>query len=98
MAKYIAAAGGEHALNSIHSMYAIGKVKMGRVGEIGGFLLWQKLPDLWSLELMVSGFKISDGKSRGGRILTRLADHPPPLPTGDSFFISSFTIILGVAI
>ncbi|KAJ0465862.1 hypothetical protein HanRHA438_Chr14g0677001 [Helianthus annuus] len=34
-------------------------------GEMGGFVLWQKKPDLWSLELVVSGYKItagSDGK------------------------------------
>ncbi|KAK7409972.1 hypothetical protein VNO78_00421 [Psophocarpus tetragonolobus] len=33
--------------------------------EVGGFVLWQKKPDLWCLELVVSGFKIcagSDGK------------------------------------
>ncbi|KAL6554628.1 hypothetical protein OROHE_007367 [Orobanche hederae] len=84
--QYIAAAGGEHALNSIESMYAIGKVKMAAAelvagedqfslknntklknvinhggGEVGGFVLWKKKPDLWSLELMVSGYKISAG-------------------------------------
>ncbi|XP_059317887.1 uncharacterized protein LOC132068331 [Lycium ferocissimum] len=84
--QYIAAAGGEHALNSINSMYAMGKVKMlasefiegdglgvnnGKVmkiksakngaGEMGGFVLWQKRPDLWSIEIVVSGCKISAG-------------------------------------
>ncbi|PHT82134.1 hypothetical protein T459_15149 [Capsicum annuum] len=84
--QYIAAAGGEHALNSINSMYAMGKVKMmasefiegdglgmnnGKVmkiksakngaGEMGGFVLWQKRPDLWSIELVVSGCKVSAG-------------------------------------
>ncbi|KAG6418568.1 hypothetical protein SASPL_120772 [Salvia splendens] len=61
--QYVAAAGGEHALNSIGSMYAMGKVKMAASefdakvknmrqgeGEIGGFVLWQKRPDLWSLD------------------------------------------------
>ncbi|XP_076882996.1 uncharacterized protein LOC143531625 [Bidens hawaiensis] len=40
-------------------------VKNGGVGEMGGFVLWQKRPDLWSLELVVSSHKItagSDGK------------------------------------
>ncbi|KAK1441448.1 hypothetical protein QVD17_07352 [Tagetes erecta] len=94
--QYIASTGGEHALNSVDSMFAVGKVKMvasefiaggdgismnkmslgGGVmkiksvrndggGEMGGFVLWQKRPDLWSLELVVSGCKItagSDGK------------------------------------
>ncbi|KAF5800056.1 hypothetical protein HanXRQr2_Chr07g0311661 [Helianthus annuus] len=86
--QYIAAAGGENALNSVDSMYAVGKVKMvasefnagdeitlncgvGKAlkpksvknggGEMGGFVLWQKKPDLWSLELVVSGYKISAG-------------------------------------
>lgn len=89
--QYIAAAGGESALNSIHSMYAMGKVKMATTEvvsgealsgnhmsnsnskgmklksvtngpvEMGGFVLWQQKPDLWSLELVVSGYKISAG-------------------------------------
>ena len=81
--QYIAAAGGETALNSIDSMYAMGKVRMvtsefsaGEVcknkamkvkgvrhggGEMGGFVLWQKRPELWCLELVVSGCKISAG-------------------------------------
>ncbi|CAH9098209.1 unnamed protein product [Cuscuta epithymum] len=90
--QYIAAAGGESAMNSVESMYAMGKVKMaaseftsGGVGggeglqgegkavmmkmksmksgggEVGGFVLWQRRPGLWSLELVVSGCKISAG-------------------------------------
>ncbi|KAI3470826.1 hypothetical protein Pfo_027489 [Paulownia fortunei] len=105
--QYIAAAGGEHALNSIDSMYAMGKVKMAASefvagddynpkamkmknmkhgqGEIGGFLLWQKRPDLWSLELMVSGYKISAGSD--GKVAWRQtpwqhshASRGPPRP------------------
>lgn len=87
--QYIAAVGGEKALNSISSMCATGKVRMttlelrmendhggssnykkamgkgGDHGEMGGFVLWQKKPDLWCLELVVSGWKLgagSDGK------------------------------------
>ncbi|CAD5197188.1 unnamed protein product [Musa acuminata subsp. malaccensis] len=77
--QYIAASGGERALNAINSMYAMGKVRMmasefpkgngggkrgkkcGGAVETGGFVLWQKKPDLWCLELMVSGCKISAG-------------------------------------
>ncbi|KAL3523927.1 hypothetical protein ACH5RR_016761 [Cinchona calisaya] len=78
--QYVAATGGESALNAIHSMYAMGKIKMATTeviegnckamklksnkngaGEMGGFVLWQKRPGLWSLELMVSGWKISAG-------------------------------------
>lgn len=106
--QYIAASGGEHALNSIDSMYAMGKVKMAASefisgddmspskgakvksmrhgpGEIGGFVLWQKRPDLWSLELMVGGYKISAGSD--GKVAWRQtpwqhshASRGPPRP------------------
>lgn len=108
--QYIAAAGGENALNSIHSMCAVGKFKMattevtageglnlnGKVmkiktaprngaAEMGGFVLWQKIPDLWSLELMVSGCKISAGSN--GKVAWRQtpwhhshASRGPPRP------------------
>ncbi|KAH9621700.1 hypothetical protein KSS87_008292 [Heliosperma pusillum] len=89
--QYIAAMGGDHALNSVDSMYAMGKVRMvasefsageglsatsnqkldnskivkikgmKHGGEVGGFVLWSKMPDLWCLELVVSGTKISAG-------------------------------------
>ncbi|KAM4121941.1 hypothetical protein ACJW30_01G043900 [Castanea mollissima] len=73
--QYVAATGGQAALNSVKSMYAVGQVKMvgsemrqGDVSlhakgncEVGGFVLWQKNPDLWYLELVVSGFKVSAG-------------------------------------
>ncbi|XP_042490958.1 uncharacterized protein LOC122070797 [Macadamia integrifolia] len=75
--QYIAATGGLSALNAVHSMYAIGQVKMTSSefhlsegdesvkargnAEIGGFVLWQKNPDLWYLELVVSGCKVSAG-------------------------------------
>lgn len=82
--QYIAAVGGERALNAIESMYAMGKVRMtasefctgeGSLnskmvkarsirsggGEVGGFVLWQKGIELWCLELVVSGCKISAG-------------------------------------
>ena len=83
--QYVAAVGGESALNRIESMYAMGHVRMAasefsseeeslnshkkRVKEksvvakeeMGGFVMWQKRPELWSLELVVSGYKISAG-------------------------------------
>ncbi|GMJ04993.1 Boundary of ROP domain9 [Hibiscus trionum] len=73
--QYVAACGGHSALSSTTSMYAVGQVKMRgsemqpgddsvqiRGGyEVGGFVLWQKNPDLWYLELVVSGFKVSAG-------------------------------------
>ncbi|XP_071709775.1 uncharacterized protein [Rutidosis leptorrhynchoides] len=114
--QYIAATGGEHALNSIDSMFAVGKVKMmasefiagdginmncnglalgGSVmkiksvrnggGEVGGFVLWQQRPDLWSLEMVVSGCKISAGSD--GKVAWRQtpwhqshASRGPPRP------------------
>lgn len=75
--QYLAAVGGLAMLNTVSSMYAVGQVKMNGSamqegedsssvhtigkGEIGGFVLWQKNPDLWYLELVVSGFKVSAG-------------------------------------
>lgn len=73
--QYVAATGGQSALNAVHSMYAVGQVRMvssdmrqgdGNLqakgsGEVGGFVLWQKNPDLWYLELVVSGYKVSAG-------------------------------------
>ncbi|XP_071734483.1 uncharacterized protein [Rutidosis leptorrhynchoides] len=110
--QYIAASGGEKALNRLDSMYAIGKVKMVATdyidgdeiamscgggkpmkvksvkntgGELGGFVLWQKRPDLWSLELVVSGFKMSAGSD--GKVAWRQtpwhhshASRGPPRP------------------
>ncbi|KVI09867.1 uncharacterized protein LOC112509360 [Cynara cardunculus var. scolymus] len=114
--QYIAAAGGERALNLVDSMYAVGKVKMvasefisedgvsincnGLSGggkamksknvknggaEMGGFVLWQKRPDLWSLELVLSGYKISAGSD--GKVAWRQtpwhhshASRGPPRP------------------
>ncbi|KAI7757114.1 hypothetical protein M8C21_021050 [Ambrosia artemisiifolia] len=114
--QYIAATGGDQVLNSVDSMFAVGKVKMvasefiagdgismncnglsvgGGVmkiksvknggGEMGGFVLWQKRPDLWSLELVVSGCKISAGSD--GKVAWRQtpwhqshASRGPPRP------------------
>ncbi|KAK8925820.1 hypothetical protein KSP39_PZI019036 [Platanthera zijinensis] len=109
--QYVAAAGGEKALNGIGSMYAMGKVRMsatelrqggggggngnsdgkktakggGSSGEMGAFVLWQKQPDLWCLELVVSGCKISAGND--GKIAWRQtpwqqshASRGPPRP------------------
>ncbi|XP_068649073.1 uncharacterized protein [Aristolochia californica] len=97
--QYIAATGGPAALNSVNSMYAIGKVKMCASefhmgdesvklrgnGDIGGFVLWQKNPDLWYLELILSGCKVSAGSD--GKVAWRQfasqqshASRGPPRP------------------
>ncbi|KAL6318049.1 hypothetical protein AAG906_031116 [Vitis piasezkii] len=97
--QYIAATGGWAALNAVHSMYAVGQVRMissdmsegeERVdpkgnGEVGGFVLWQKNPDLWYLELVVSGCKVSagsDGKVAWGQTSSQAshANRGPPRP------------------
>ena len=72
----MAATGGQAALNAVESMYALGKVTMRasefQTGdeksdsasantEVGGFVLWQKSPDLWYLELILSNCKLSTG-------------------------------------
>ncbi|XP_033509217.1 uncharacterized protein [Nicotiana tomentosiformis] len=76
--QYLAACGGQGALNSLNNMCAVGQVKMAtwdmhqsgcntnskRHCEVGAFVLWQKNPDLWVLELVVSGCKISAGSNR----------------------------------
>lgn len=76
--QYTAATGGQAALNSVNSMCVTGEVKIsasdfqqGDVSlevkrssaESGGFLLWQKNPDLWCLELVVSGCKVICGSN-----------------------------------
>ncbi|KAE9591272.1 hypothetical protein Lalb_Chr20g0116741 [Lupinus albus] len=87
--QYVAAVGGEHALNSVESMYAMGQmVKMKNMqmkGEMGGFVVWQKRPELWCLELVVSGYKISAGSD--GKVAWRQtpwhhshASRGPPRP------------------
>lgn len=59
--------------------------KGGAGGEIGGFVLWQKKPELWCLELVVSGCKISAGSD--GKVAWRQtpwhqshASRGPPRP------------------
>ncbi|XP_041000497.1 uncharacterized protein LOC121246413 [Juglans microcarpa x Juglans regia] len=106
--QYIAAVGGEKAMSSIDSMYAMGKVRMAASefsagegslnnevvkvksvrhggGEMGGFVLWQRRPELWCLELVVSGCKISAGSD--GKVAWRQtpwhhshASRGPPRP------------------
>ncbi|KAI9400538.1 hypothetical protein POPTR_002G262400v4 [Populus trichocarpa] len=97
--QYIAAIGGSLALNSVKSMYAVGQVKMtasemhqgdgsvhpGGKYEVGGFVLWQKNPDLWYLELVVSGYKVSagsDGKVAWNQSSSQAshANRGPPRP------------------
>ena len=75
--QYIAATGGQQALNAVHSMCVTGQVKITasefhqgdtRINvksteEMGGYVLWQKDPDLWCLELILSGCKVVSGSN-----------------------------------
>lgn len=78
MQQYTAATGGPAALNSVQSMCVTGQVKIKAsdfhlsdvsievkksTEEMGGFVLWQKNPDLWCLELVVSGCKVICGSN-----------------------------------
>lgn len=94
--QYIAATGGPAALNAVNSMCVTGQVKMTAsefhqgdesVGnlksndEMGGFVLWQKDPDLWCLELVVSGCKVICGSN--GRLSWRhSSNQQTPASTG----------------
>ncbi|OAY57371.1 uncharacterized protein LOC110604923 [Manihot esculenta] len=93
--QYIAATGGPAALNAVHSMCVTGEVKINasefhqvdqsknvkRTEEAGGFVLWQKDPDLWILELVVSGCKVICGSN--GKISWRLSSNQQaPISTG----------------
>eukprot|EP00267_Zea_mays_P027902 XP_008657199.1 uncharacterized protein LOC103636621 [Zea mays] len=98
--QYIAATGGQAALQGVRSMYAVGKVRMcasefhlgdqtvtaaqGRA-EVGGFVLWQKTPEVWFFELIMAGHKMSAGSD--GKVAWRqsAAEHSrvsrgPPRP------------------
>nr|XP_043608845.1 uncharacterized protein LOC122580642 [Erigeron canadensis] len=75
--QYMAAIGGQPALNSVQSLCAIGEVKISASDfhqgdetvkarskeETGGFVLWQKNPNLWCIELLVSGCKVISGSN-----------------------------------
>ncbi|MFS7924988.1 hypothetical protein Hanom_Chr03g00279091 [Helianthus anomalus] len=110
--QYTAATGGSAAMNTINSMYVVGEVNMvqgeikedsqdktrGKDGsESGAFMLWQKNPNLWFMELVVSGCRVSAG-SDGTITWTQSSLNPsqsskgPPRPLR-RFFQVNFTII-----
>lgn len=97
MQQYIAATGGQAALNAVHSMCVTGQMKItasefhqGDIEksvnvksneETGGFVLWQKDPDLWFLELVVSGCKVICG-SNGKLTWRHSSNHQGPISKG----------------
>ncbi|XP_071714691.1 uncharacterized protein [Rutidosis leptorrhynchoides] len=115
--QYTAATGGLAALNSVNSMYTVGEVNMvqGQINnddqestttmnitESGAFMLWEKSPNLWYLELNVSGCKVSAG-SDGTVTWSQSSFNPsqsskgPPRPLR-RFFQVNFTIHVSQAI
>ncbi|XP_021757600.1 uncharacterized protein LOC110722633 [Chenopodium quinoa] len=92
--QYIAATGGQTAISSIQSMCVIGHARIGatvfhlgdqtvkgkNTDEAGGFVLWQKNPDLWCLEFVVSGCKVFSGSN--GKVSWRQSSNQPSVTTG----------------
>lgn len=110
--QYIASIGGVGAMDSLKSMYAVGQVRifgseMHQGGEsvepiggaeVGGFVLWQKNPDLWHFELVVSGLKVSagsDGKVAWNQSSSQPshANKGPPRPLRRFFQVQHKSII-----
>lgn len=75
--QYIAATGGQAALLSVESMYAVGKIHMSASefhagmedegmrpkgnSEYGAFVLWQKNPEVWYFDFIMAGCKLIHG-------------------------------------
>lgn len=92
--QYIAATGGPTAISSIQSMCVIGHAKIGATAfhtgdqvvkgnntdATGGFVLWQKNPDLWCLEFLVSGCKVFSGSN--GKVSWRQSSNQASITTG----------------
>lgn len=99
--QYMAATGCLKFQNSIKSSYMVGRVKMistesdiptkacrnhsVKASETGCFVLWQMMPDMWSVELVLGGSKVQAGSN--GKIVWRhtpwLGSHAakgPPRP------------------
>lgn len=56
-------------------------VRVRNTQESGGFVLWQKHPDLWCLELLISGCKVISGGD--GKISWRQSSNQQsPISTG----------------
>ena len=67
--------------------------------EVGGFVVWQKKPELWCLELVVSGYKISAGSD--GKVAWRQtpwhhshASRGPPRPLRRLLQVISISVLL----
>ncbi|KAJ4792381.1 DUF620 family protein (DUF620) [Rhynchospora pubera] len=77
--QYIAATGGQAALQSVESMYAVGKIHMSASefqtgmedegtrqkgnSEYGAYVLWQKNPEFWYFDFIMAGCKLTHGSN-----------------------------------
>jgi hypothetical protein len=114
--QYIAATGGQAALQGVRSMYAVGKVRMrasefhlgdqavnaaqGRA-EVGGFVLWQKSPEVWFFELIMAGHKMNAGSD--GKVAWRQSaaeqshvSRGPPRPPRRSLQVRSHLLFMSL--
>jgi hypothetical protein len=116
--QYIAATGGPAALQGVQSMYAVGKVCMCASefhlgdqtvtaaqggAEVGGFVLWQKSPEVWFFELIMAGHKMSAGSD--GKVAWRESaaeqshvSRGPPRPLRRSLQVPSHLLLLCVSL
>eukprot|EP01018_Ginkgo_biloba_P021035 Gb_21083 [translate_table: standard] len=82
--QYIAATGCAKLQNTIKSSYVMGRMKMvvtesetatkvtrnsTKATETGCFVLWQMMPDMWSVELVLAGIKVHAGSN--GKVVWR---------------------------
>ncbi|XP_010256745.1 PREDICTED: uncharacterized protein LOC104597053 [Nelumbo nucifera] len=73
--KMLATGNTNHIINNGNNKkMAMANKKNGGYGEVGAFVLWQKRPELWCLELVVSGCKVSAGSD--GKVAWRQTPSP----------------------
>lgn len=72
---------GEVKINASEFHQGDQTINVKRTEEAGGFVLWQKDPDLWVLELVVSGCKVVCG-SNGKLSWRHSSNQPSPISKG----------------
>ncbi|XP_057787628.1 uncharacterized protein LOC131004888 [Salvia miltiorrhiza] len=101
--QYIAAMGGQAALNALSSMCVVGQVKISASEfhqgdesvktksneQAGGFVLWQKNPDKWCLEMLISGSKVISG-SNGALSWRQSSNQHRPISKGPPRLLRRF--------
>lgn len=109
--QYMAAIGGQPALNAVQSLCAIGQLKISSSDfhqgdetvkaesreQTGAFVLWQKNPNLWCLELLVAGCKVIAGSN--GKISWRQSSNQlRPISKGPPRPLRRFLQVLVISI